>query len=87
MSSTAVLAITVGITWFLLAFDIVGMLPKPGTVQKEELERREREEEQGRGVVVQDMDGRGGLESVDGVGEVRQERMEEGRLEERGSRS
>lgn len=86
MSSTAVLAITVGITWFLLAFGIVGMLPKPGTVQKEELERREREEEQGKGVVVQDMDGRGRLESV-GVGEVREERMEEGRLEEGGSRS
>ncbi|KIR24869.1 hypothetical protein I307_05834 [Cryptococcus deuterogattii 99/473] len=86
MSSTAVLAITVGITWFLLAFDIVGMLPKPGTVQKEELERREREEEQGKGVVVQDMDGRGRLERVDGVGEVREERIEEGRLEE-GNRS
>lgn len=86
MSSTAVLAITVGITWFLLAFDIVGMLPKPGTVQKEELQRREREEEQGNGVVVQDMDGRGRLESVGGVGEVREERMEEGRLEEGGSR-
>ncbi|OXG80481.1 hypothetical protein C345_05169 [Cryptococcus neoformans A2-102-5] len=87
MTSTGVLAITVGITWFLLAFSIFGMLPKPGTVQKEELERREREEEQGRGVVVQDLDGRVRLESGGGVGKLREERVEEERLEEGGSRS
>lgn len=87
MTSTGVLAITVGITWFLLAFSIFGMLPKPGTVQKEELERREREEEQGRGVVVQDLDGRARLENGGGVGKLREERVEGERLEEGGSRS
>lgn len=63
------------------------MLPKPGTVQKEELERREREEEQGRGVVVQDLDGRARLENGGGVGKLREERVEGERLEEGGSRS
>lgn len=63
------------------------MLPKPGTVQKEELERREREEEQGRGVVVQDLDGRDRLENGGGVGKLREERVEGERLEEGGSRS
>lgn len=63
------------------------MLPKPGTVQKEELERREREEEKGRGVVVQDLDGRARLENGGGVGKLREERVEGGRLEEGGSRS
>lgn len=63
------------------------MLPKPGTAQKEELERREREEEQGRGVVVQDLDGRDRLENGGGVGKLREERVEGERLEEGGSRS
>lgn len=61
--------------------------PEAGDGAEGRIKEEEREEEQGEAVVVQDMDGRRRLESVDGVGEVRQERMEEGRLEAGGSRS